>query len=100
MKNMDSNELELAARVLRALAHPLRLGIVQELDNTEKTVMELTESLKCSQSMMSQQIRQLVDQGLVKCRKEGTLKYCSIRNPDFLKLFECLNHHLSLCFKR
>lgn len=99
MNVMTASELEIAAKVLRALAHPLRLGIMQELAGGEQTVSDLAERLSASQSMMSQQVRQLVDQGLVKCRKEGTLKYCSVRNSDFLRLFECLKHHLAIFFK-
>ena len=37
----------------------------------------------------------LVEQGLVATCKEGTLKHCSIRNGDFLKLFTCLRRHLT-----
>ena len=86
---------QVAARVLHALAHPLRLGIMQALIAEEKTVTELYNELGCSQPMMSQQLSILEQQGLIGCRKEGSTKHCSIRNPDFLKLFDCLHHHLA-----
>jgi DNA-binding transcriptional regulator GbsR (MarR family) len=58
------------------------------------TVSELQEALGCSQSMMSQQLRRLEQQGLISTRKVGTTKQCSLRNRDFLKLFACLGNHL------
>ena len=83
------------ARVLQALANPLRLGMMQALAESPLTCSELQEVLGCPQSTLSLQLKLLVDQGLVSTCKEGTLKRCSIRNRDFLKLFVCLRRHLS-----
>jgi len=83
-----------AARVMHALAHPVRLGVMQCLEGREMTVTELYETVGCGQSMMSQQLHILEAQGLIKARKEGVAKYCSIRNPDFLQLFVCVSKHL------
>lgn len=91
---MDKQERELTAEVLKAMAHPVRLGVIEILANGEKTCTELFEELQCSQSMMSQQLKILAQQGLVSIRKEGTLKYCALQNRDFLKLFECMHKHL------
>lgn len=83
------------ARVLQALAHPLRLGIMQALAETPLTCSELQVRMRCPQPTLSLQLKTLVEQGLVSTCKEGTVKRCSIRNPDFLKLFVCLRRHLS-----
>jgi len=91
---MDKQERELTAEVLKAMAHPVRLGVIEILADGEKTCSELYEELGCSQSMMSQQLKILSQQGLISIRKEGTLKYCTLQNRDFLKLFECMHNHL------
>ena len=91
---MIHEERRIAAEVLRALAHPVRLGVIEILARGEKTVTELYEQLDCSQSMMSQQLKTLCQQKLVEIRKEGTQKYCTLCNPDFLKLFDCMHTHL------
>ncbi len=91
---MNNQEREMTAGVLKAMAHPVRLGVIEILADGEKTCTELFEQLGCSQSMMSQQLKILCQQGLVLIRKEGTLKYCALRNPDFLKLFDCMHNHL------
>jgi len=82
------------ARVLQALAHPLRLRILEVLQQGEMTCGELQDALGCGQSMVSQQVKLLEHQGLVTTRKAGTLKYCGIRNPDILKLFSCMSRHV------
>ena len=91
---MVSDERHIAADVLKAMAHPVRLGVIEVLANGERTVTELYEELGCSQSMMSQQLKILSQQKLVAIRKEGTQKYCSLCNRDFLKLFDCMHKHL------
>jgi predicted transcriptional regulator len=87
-------ERDIAADVLKAMAHPVRLGVIEVLANGEKTVTQLYETLGCSQSMMSQQLKILCQQKLVAIRKQGTQKYCSLCNRDFLKLFDCMHKHL------
>jgi len=91
---MISEERDVAAEVLKAMAHPVRLGVVEILADGERTVTQLYEELGCSQSMMSQQLKILCQQRLVQIRKEGTQKYCSLCNRDFLKVFECMHKHL------
>lgn len=87
-------QLEVAAKVLKAMAHPVRLGVLQLLRDGELTVTELFEAVGCSQSMMSQQLARLEVHGLISTRKEGTVKYCSLRNWEFLKVFSCMRNHL------
>ncbi|MEN8255069.1 MAG: metalloregulator ArsR/SmtB family transcription factor [Verrucomicrobiota bacterium] len=91
---MVAEERNIAADVLKAMAHPVRLGVIEVLASGEKTVTELYEELGCSQSMMSQQLKILCQQKLVAIRKDGTQKYCSLSNRDFLKLFDCMHAHL------
>ena len=94
-ENLTSDQLAQGARVLQALAHPLRLGIMQALAESPLTCSELLARMGCPQPTLSLQLKLLVDQGLVSTCKEGTVKRCSLRNPDFLKLFVCLRRHLS-----
>jgi DNA-binding transcriptional ArsR family regulator len=83
------------SRVLQALANPLRLEIMQALTESSLTCSELQTLLGCPQSTLSLQLKMLVDQGLVSTMREGTVKHCSIRNREFLKLFTCLQRHLT-----
>ena len=91
---MVSEERNMAADVLKAMAHPVRLGVIGILAEGERTITQLYEELECSQSMMSQQLKILCQQKLIEIRKEGTQKYCSLCNRDFLKVFTCMHKHL------
>jgi len=91
---MDLKEREAAAAVLKAMAHPVRLGAIELLADGEKTVSDLYQELECSQSVMSTQLSILRTQGLITMRREGNVKRCSLRNRDFLRLFKCLDSHI------
>jgi len=84
----------MAAMVLQALAHPVRLGVIEILARGARNCTQLYEELGCSQSLMSQQLKILREQGLIKIRKEGKQKFCVLQNRDFLKLFDCMHGHL------
>ncbi len=91
---MRPNERNAAAAVLKAMAHPVRLGAIELLADSEKTVSELFAELDCSQSVMSSQLSILRTQGLITMRREGNVKYCSLRTRAFLQLFNCLESHI------
>ena len=96
--SMNSGELVAGAKVLQALGHPIRLGVLQSLRDGEKSVSQLYNELGCSQSMMSQQLQKLEIYGLIRTRKKGRIKYCSLANPEFLELFDCLRRHVRRSF--
>lgn len=93
---MPKSKREEAAKVLRALAHPIRIGIIQVLEQGPLCVSDLVERLECSQSMMSQQLRILEEKGLISTRKQGVCKICELRNPDVLKMMGCVANHLNV----
>lgn len=91
---MTEDERRAATGVLKALAHPVRLGIVERLADRKLPCTELRELLGCSQPTLSQQLKILEQQGLVAIRRDGCRKICELRNPDFLKIFSCMSRHL------
>jgi DNA-binding transcriptional ArsR family regulator len=91
---VTESERKMAAKVLRAMGHPVRLGVLECLRDGPKTIGGLFRELGCSQSMMSQQIQNLEYHGLVASRREGAHKYCSLSNRDVLAMLDCLRRHL------
>jgi DNA-binding transcriptional ArsR family regulator len=91
---MTARERNAAAQVLKAMAHPVRLGVIERLADGDRTVTELYTALGCSQSVMSAQLRILQNQRLIEMRRNGNVKRCSLRNRDFLRLFRCLDSHI------
>lgn len=66
---------EKQAQVFRALAHPVRLRILDILSRQEACVCHLTAILDQRQPYVSQQLATLRESGLVTDRRVGTLVY-------------------------
>lgn len=87
---IDYRTLARAADVLKAVAHPVRLRIVELLEGGERSVTELQEALGVTQSLTSQHLSQMRMRGILASRREGTLVYYSIANPDVVRVIHCM----------
>lgn len=90
------------AAIAGALAHPLRLRILDYLHRHGATcVCQLVAAFGCQQPVMSKHLLILKQHGLVDMRKEGLKTFYSLKTPCILKFFECAdrafeNHKNSL----
>lgn len=88
MSNSQSQEqLQAAAAVMRAVAHPLRLRIIRFIDKNRKiNVNKIYNKLKLEQSITSQHLRILRDADLVIAERDGKFIYYSINYDRMEKL--------------
>jgi DNA-binding transcriptional ArsR family regulator len=86
------------AEFFRALAHPVRIEILEVLLQGERSVQELQEALGLEQSVVSQQLAVLRTKNIVSGRKEGTSVRYTVRDPligDLLAVArQIFNNHL------
>jgi DNA-binding transcriptional ArsR family regulator len=78
------------ARIMKALAHPTRLFIVDELAKREKSVLELTELIGADMSTVSKHLAVLRSSGIVKDEKRGAKVFYSVRVPCVLNWYSCV----------
>ena len=72
---MDADQ---ARQLLKALADPIRLDVVQALTGGERCVCELTEQLGLAQSRLSFHLRVMREAGLIEAREQGRWVYYSL----------------------
>ena len=86
------------AEFFKALAHPLRIAVLDALRNGEVGVNDLCSLLKVEQSTLSQQLSVLRSRNIVLGRKEGLNVYYSVRDTTVFRLLdvakEIFNNHL------
>lgn len=82
--------LEARARFLKALAHPTRLYLVEELARGERSVGELTAMVGADISTVSKHLGVLSAAGIVQARKQGSQVFYALRLPCVLALFACV----------
>ena len=83
-------KFELRAQIVKAMAHPTRLFIVDELSRQERCVCELTDMIGADTSTVSKHLTILKNAGLVKDDKRGTSVYYQLRCPCILDFFGCI----------
>ena len=87
-KRLVAQEL---ARFFGVLAHPLRIQILEELQDKELTVSELQERLDTQQALLSQHLAVLRSNKVVAERREGRHVHYHLRHPEVAKMiFECI----------
>jgi DNA-binding transcriptional ArsR family regulator len=74
------------AEFFKALAHPLRIRILELLLARERSVQELQAELSLDQPVASQQLAVLRAKNIVGARKEGTTVRYAVRDPQLGEL--------------
>ncbi len=81
---------ETRAAVLKALAHPTRLFIIEELAEKSYCVQELTEMVGLDVSTVSKHLSILKNAGLVTVEKRGKQVFYSLRMRCALNFLDCV----------
>ena len=89
---------EFKADFFKALAHPLRISILDALREGELTVNEISQRFDVEQANASQQLAVLRNRNIVVTRKDGANVYYSVSDKSIFKLLdaakEIFNNHL------
>lgn len=86
----NKQKYESRARILKAMAHPTRLFIVDQLAKKEMCVRDLTDLIGDDISTVSRHLSVLKDAGIVKDDKRGQQVYYSLKVPCVMNFFGCV----------
>lgn len=90
-KGLTLEQLDKAAIMLKAIAHPMRIEIVNQLvDGKKLTVTEIHEMLDIEQSTASHHLGILKDKGVLTCIREGKNIYYSLKLDKISMIIECM----------
>lgn len=83
---MEERVLELKAEILKALAQPTRLKILELLREGEKCICEIVPAINGEQSNISRHISLMQKSHLVTTRKEGVRVMVKVRDPEIFEI--------------
>jgi DNA-binding transcriptional ArsR family regulator len=87
--SFDFNLLEQMTETLRAVAHPLRLAIIEMLyRNKQMSVTDIHEMLGSEQAIVSHHLRIMKDRNLVQVKRDGKSAIYSLTNPAYFEVYE------------
>jgi len=81
---------EARARIVKAMAHPTRLFMVDELAKGERCVRELTELVGADMSTVSKHLSILKAAGILDDKRRGSQVFYTLRCPCVLHFFQCV----------
>jgi ArsR family transcriptional regulator len=99
MNRRTKARLEARARIIKALAHPTRLFIVEELSRGEHCVCELTEMIGADVSTVSKHLANLKAVGIIRDEKRGAQVFYTLHAPCVLKFMTCVETVISTAAK-
>lgn len=86
---------EARAKIIKALAHPARLFIVDELSRGEQCVCKLTEKIGSDISTVSKHLGILKNAGVVQDEKRGTQVFYTLKMTCSVSFFNCIENILT-----
>jgi len=90
MNTKTKTKFETRAKIIKAMAHPTRLFIVDELSHRERCVHELTEMIGADTSTVSKHLSVLKNAGIIHDEKRGSQVFYSLTVPCVLNFFDCV----------
>ncbi len=91
MNTVDLARYEARARVIKAMAHPSRLRIVEELSRGERCVRELRDLVGADMSTVSKHLSVLRGTGILADERRGAQVYYRLRMPCVMSFFGCVD---------
>ncbi len=92
VRELDAEQLEVASSMLKAMAHPMRIAILNYLEGGKKlTVTEIHELLGIEQSTTSHHLGILKDKGVLCSKREGKNTYYYMKYDLIGQILDCLH---------
>jgi len=93
--NKETNKLyEMKAEMLQAIAHPIRLAVVDFLADGEQCVCDIAAHVGARRSNMSRHLAVMLKAGVLGCRKDGLRVLYSLRAPCIAGCLTCVTDAL------
>ncbi len=89
---LEITKLESAASKLRAIAHPMRIAIIELLNNgTKMSVTEIYKKLNIEQASASHHLNILKNKGVLESKRDGKKIFYSLKSQTLKEIIDCIN---------
>jgi DNA-binding transcriptional ArsR family regulator len=89
---LQIEKLEMASSKLRAMAHPMRIAIIELLHTNQKmSVTEIYKKLKIEQAAASHHLNILKNKGVLISQRDGKKIFYSLKSETLTEIIDCLN---------
>ncbi len=85
---------ERQAEIAKAVAHPLRMAVLDFLRDGERCVCEIADRVGSERSNVSRHLAVMVRAGVLGCRKDGLKVYYRLKTPCVANFLSCVTRVL------
>ena len=92
-RKLSASKLQGAAKILKTIAHPVKLEILEVLEAEEPLdVSTICNRIgaNCEISMMSHHLNKMKDNGILVSKKNGKQVYYRLADRNILSIFDCI----------
>jgi len=82
---------EKQAEVINAMAHPVRIAIIDFLKDGEQCVCDIAKHIGSERSNVSRHLSVMVNAGILEYRKDGLKVIYKLKCPCILDFFSCIS---------
>ncbi len=93
---MDYEKFKKRAEIIKAMAHPARLIVIEALKDGEKCVCELNKLIDLEQSTLSRHLAVLRNSKIITDEKRGLNVFYKLRYPCVLTYLECIENVIDI----
>jgi ArsR family transcriptional regulator len=93
MRNIPHEKIEYISKVLKLIGHPIRLQILEALENSPRlNVNEISNCLTIDteQSLLSHHLIKMRDSEILECSREGQFVYYQLKLKGISNLLDCM----------
>jgi DNA-binding transcriptional ArsR family regulator len=91
-EKLSPEQLEKAANMLKAIAHPVRIAILSQLEKGKRlTVTEIHGLLRIEQSTTSHHLGILKDKGVLASKRDGKNSYYFLKHENLTNILDCIS---------
>jgi len=91
IKHLTIEQLDSAAEMLKAIAHPMRMAIIELLEEGRMlTVTEIHELLSIEQSSTSHHLGILKNKGVLASKRKGKNTFYFLKHERLSQVIECI----------
>ncbi|HNY12986.1 MAG TPA: metalloregulator ArsR/SmtB family transcription factor [Candidatus Wallbacteria bacterium] len=94
MAELKKSDFLKLSNCLKAMAHPIRLQIIEQLRKGEMNVTEMIKLTKVKQANLSQHLSQLRSKEIVKTRKVGNVVFYSLKKNEVTKIIDLMKNYV------
>lgn len=90
MAQRNKDRYAVTARIMKAVAQPIRLAILDSLREGERCVYDIAKTVGAQRSNVSRHLSVLTSAGILSSRKDGLQVFYRLETPCILNVFTCV----------